>query len=78
MADIVVAPDLWINRIYPEGLIENWLVRDGSVIAAGQPVAIVQIEGKPVTLAAPTSGILSVHVIKNSAVEPGTVIGKIL
>ncbi len=56
---------------------ENWLVPDGSTVAAGQPVAVVQVEGEPVTLTSPISGILSIHVAKNNAVEPGTVIARI-
>jgi pyruvate/2-oxoglutarate dehydrogenase complex dihydrolipoamide acyltransferase (E2) component len=78
MVDFVVAPDLWMNRTYPEGLIENWLVPDGSVVAASQPVAVVQIEGKTVTLTSPSSGKLSIQVARNNAVEPGAVIAKIL
>lgn len=35
MADIVVESDFWMNRIYPEGLMENWLVPDGGTVAAG-------------------------------------------
>lgn len=53
MTDIIVESDLWMNRIYPEGLVESWLVPDGSTVTAGQPVAVVQIEGAPVTLASP-------------------------
>lgn len=78
MADIIVEADLWMNRIYPEGLMESWLVPDGSAVTAGQPVAVVQIEGVPVTLASPASGKLSIQTARNNAVEPGTVIAKIL
>ena len=75
MAQLVVAPEFRINRIYPEGLIEDWLVADGSTVRAEQPVAQLRIEGELVTLKAPTAGKLTIDSRKNSPVEPGAVIG---
>ena len=77
MVQLVVAPDFWTNRIYPEGLIEDWLVADGAVVRAEQPVAQLRIEGELVTLKAPAAGRLMIDSCKNSPVEPGAVIGHI-
>lgn len=77
MVQLVVAPELWVNRIYPEGLIENWLVPDGALVKAEQPVAELRIEGELITLKAPAAGKLAIDSRKNSPVEPGAVIGHI-
>ena len=77
MVQLVVAPDFWTNRVYPEGLIENWLVPDGASVKAEQPVAHLRIEGELVTLKAPAAGKLAIDSRKNSPIEPGTVIGHI-
>jgi pyruvate/2-oxoglutarate dehydrogenase complex dihydrolipoamide acyltransferase (E2) component len=77
MVQLIVAPELWTNRIYPEGLIENWLVADGALVKAEQPLAQLRIEGELVTLKAPVAGTLAIDSRKNSTVEPGTVVGSI-
>jgi len=77
MVQLVVAPDFWVNRIYPEGLIEDWLVPDGTAVQAEQPVAQLRIEGELITLKAPAAGRLMIDSRKNSPVEPGSVIGHI-
>ena len=78
MAGIAVESDFWMNRIYPESLMENWLAPDGGTVAAGQAVAVAQIERAPITLTPPISGILSIHMTKNNAVGPGTIAARIL
>ena len=30
MVQLVVASDFWVSRIYPEGVLENWLARNGA------------------------------------------------
>lgn len=77
MMQLIVSPDLWVNRIYPEGLIENWLVPDGETVLAEQPVAQLRIEGELITLKAPATGKLVIDVRKDSPIEPGTVVGHI-
>lgn len=77
MVQLIVAPDFWVNRIYPEGLIENWLVPDGTVVKAEQAVAELRIEGEIITLKAPAAGKLVIDSRKNSPIEPGSVIGHI-
>ena len=77
MVELIVGPDLWVNRIYPEGLIEDWLVPDGAMVTAEQPVAQLRIEGELITLKAPVAGKLSIDSRKNSPIEPGAVVGQI-
>ena len=69
MVQLVVAPDFWVTRIYPEGLLEKWLVADGDHVNANQAVAQLRIEGELIELK------IAAH--KNSPIEPGAVIGHI-
>jgi hypothetical protein len=77
MVHLVVSPDFWVNRIYPEGLLEKWLVDDGTRVRADQPLAELRIEGKLLALKSPATGTLVIENHKNSPVEPGSVIGHI-
>jgi pyruvate/2-oxoglutarate dehydrogenase complex dihydrolipoamide acyltransferase (E2) component len=77
MVQLVVAPDFWVNRIYPEGLLESWLVADGANVSAGETIAQLRIEGELIELKAPIGGKLKIDTLKNSPVEPGAVIGHI-
>ena len=43
MADVRVAEDLWSTGMLPEGILERWLVADGSRVRAGEAVAAVRI-----------------------------------
>lgn len=77
MVQLVAATEFWLNRVYPEGLIEKWLVADGTAVDLDQPVAQLRIEGRVITLNAPAAGKLFIDVRKNSPIEPGTVVGHI-
>jgi hypothetical protein len=77
MVQLIVDPELWVSRIYPEGLIEDWLVPDGTMVTAQQPVAQLRIEGELITLKAPAAGKLMIDSHKNSPIEPGSVVGQI-
>jgi len=77
MVQLIVTPNFWANRVYPEGLIEDWLVPDGAAVQAAQPVAQLRIEGELITLKAPIAGKLTIDSHKNSPVEPGSVIGQV-
>jgi hypothetical protein len=59
-------------------LIEQWLLADGSVVEAGDPVASVRIEDALHQLVAPARGRLSIGMRANSVVEPDTGIGTIV
>lgn len=77
MVQLVVTPDYWVSRIYPEGLIERWLVPDGAEVQVDQPLAELRIEGDLITLKAPMAGKLLINSRGNGPVEPGSVIGQI-
>lgn len=77
MVDLIVAPEFWISRMLPEGMIEQWLVADGAIVAQHDPVADLRIEGELVRLKAPVAGKLKIDSKRNSIIEPGSVIGHI-
>lgn len=77
MVNLVVAPEFWMSRMLPEGIIEQWLVPDGVAVALHDPVANLRIEGELVTLKAPAAGKLIIDSKQNSIIEPGSVIGHI-
>jgi pyruvate/2-oxoglutarate dehydrogenase complex dihydrolipoamide acyltransferase (E2) component len=77
MAELVVAPEFWMSRMLPEGIVERWLVADGAVVKQDDPVADLRIEGELVKLKAPAAGKLCIDTKVNSIVEPGSVIGHI-
>jgi len=77
MVQLVVAPDFWVSRIYPEGVLEKWLAKDGAHVESGQEVADLRIEGELVKLKAPASGKLMIEAHNNGLIEPGSVIGHI-
>lgn len=77
MVELVIAPEFWMSRMLPEGIVERWLVADGAVVKQDDPVAELKIEGKLVRLKAPTAGKLCIDTRINSIVEPGSIIGHI-
>lgn len=77
VVQLIVAPDFWVSRIYPEGVLENWLAKDGAHVESGQDVAALRIEGELVKLKAPASGRLVIEARNNGLIEPGSVIGHI-
>jgi|GEM_PF-3187895 len=74
---LVVPPDFWVSRILPEGIIERWLVPDGTIVKSNVPVAELRIEGELLKFLAPAPGKLAVGAKTNSIVEPGSIIGHI-
>lgn len=77
MVQVAVSPDFWVSRIYPEGLIERWLVQNGTRVSAGQPLVQLKIEGAVVTLKSPAPGTLVIERQNSSPIEPGAVVGHI-
>lgn len=75
---IAVSPDLWATSMLPEGIIEQWILPDGSRVEAGDPIATVRIEEALHDLVAPARGRLSIGLKVNSVIEPGTGIGTIV
>ena len=77
MVQVAVSPDFWVSRIYPEGIIERWLVQSGTSVSAEQPLAELRIEGAVITLKAPAAGTLVIESQDASPIEPGAVVGHI-
>lgn len=77
MADIKIPDDLWNADETPEGVVANWLYRDGSEVAAGDTVAEIMVEKATMEIASPAAGRLTITVPKDGVVRPGTVIGRI-
>jgi pyruvate/2-oxoglutarate dehydrogenase complex dihydrolipoamide acyltransferase (E2) component len=75
---IAVTPDLWAASVLPQALIERWLLPDGTVVEAGDPVANISVEDALHEIMAPARGRLSIELKANSVVEPGTTIGRVI
>jgi pyruvate/2-oxoglutarate dehydrogenase complex dihydrolipoamide acyltransferase (E2) component len=69
---------LWQNSMLPEGILERWLVDDGTKVAVGERIAEVRIESSLHEIMAPAGGILTILAEQNAVVEPGTVVGRLL
>ena len=74
---ISIAPELWATSTLPEGILERWLLAEGGLVEAGDPVASVRIESAMHDIIAPARGRLHIHCKENAVIEPGTVIGSI-
>lgn len=75
---IAVTPDFWATNVLPEGLIERWLIPDGALAEAGDPVANIRVEDALHELMAPAGGRLCIELKANSVIEPGTTVGCIV
>jgi biotin carboxyl carrier protein len=78
VSPLQVSADLWATSLLPEGILEGWLRPDGSLVEAGDPVAIVRIEDALHELVAPAKGRLSISVKVHAVIEPGTILGNIV
>ena len=63
---------LWESSILPEGVVERWFVDDGAIVAAGDRIAEVRIEGALHAITAPSGGRLTIVSATNAVVEPGS------
>ncbi len=76
--DVKVPPEFWALSIMPEGVIEKWLLPNGSHVKVGDPVAAIRVESMLHKLLAPCEGLLQATCKANSVVDPGFVIGQIV
>jgi biotin carboxyl carrier protein len=67
-------PDLWRSFMLPEGILEKWLVPDGSQAKAGDCLAEIRIEGALHNIVAPESGRVKIEVPVNNVIEPGSLL----
>lgn len=61
----------------PEGILERWLVANGTQVEGGQEIAELRIEDAVHKVKAPGRGRLRHSVLCNAVIEPGTIIGDI-
>jgi pyruvate/2-oxoglutarate dehydrogenase complex dihydrolipoamide acyltransferase (E2) component len=77
MQDIKVDEALWASNMLPEGIVERWFIADGSIVAAGDPMAEIRIEDALHEIMAPTSGRLTIVAAANTVVEPGSLLARL-
>ncbi len=77
MADIHVAENLWSTGMLPEGILERWLVSDGTSVKVGQAVAAVRIGEALHDIVSPASGRLEVLAPASEVVDPGCIIAEV-
>lgn len=77
MQEVRLSSALWAGRLLPEGLIEKWHVPSGAQVGQGQDIASVRIEGALHEIVSPEPGRLSILLVENSVVEPGSIIATI-
>lgn len=77
MPDVRVSEDLWTTGMLPEGILERWLVEDGSQVKAGQAVAAVRIGEALHDIVTPASGRLAVMATAREVVDPGCIIAEV-
>ena len=77
MKDIKVDEALWASSMLPEGIVERWFIADGAVVAAGDLMAEVRIEGALHEITSPASGRLTIIAATNTVVEPGSVLARL-
>lgn len=77
MSEVRIDEDLWGSSFFPEGLLETWLVADGSAVATGQAVAVVRIHDACHDILSPADGRMTRLAAANAVVEPGSVIAQV-
>jgi pyruvate/2-oxoglutarate dehydrogenase complex dihydrolipoamide acyltransferase (E2) component len=78
MITINLDEGLWQNSMLPEGILERWLVTDGTEVASGERIAEVRIESSLHEIMSPGPGVLTILTAANSVVEPGTIVGRLV
>jgi pyruvate/2-oxoglutarate dehydrogenase complex dihydrolipoamide acyltransferase (E2) component len=63
--------------MFPEGVVERWLVVDGAIVAAGDRMAELRIEDALHEIMAPASGRVTILAAANTIVEPGSLLGNL-
>jgi pyruvate/2-oxoglutarate dehydrogenase complex dihydrolipoamide acyltransferase (E2) component len=77
MQEIKVDSALWATSMFPEGVVERWLVVDGAIVAAGDRMAELRIEDALHEIMAPASGRVTILAAANTIVEPGSLLGNL-
>jgi len=75
--NIEASPDLWNSLMFPEGIVERWLVANGGKVELGDDVVEIRIADRLHKLAAPAGGRLVHATFENDVIDPGFVLGRI-
>lgn len=75
--NIQAPADLWDSLMFPEGIVERWLVADGGKVALGDDVVEVRVGQTLYKLTAPGGGRLIHESFENDVIDPGFVLGRI-
>ena len=78
MTIINLDESLWQNSMLPEGILERWLVDDGTTVTPGERIAEVRIESALHEIMSPGGGVLTILAEQNTVVEPGSAVGRLL
>lgn len=73
--DVVVSQDLLGDET--EADVSEWLVEDGSQVAAGQALAELETSKVQVEVVSPIAGTVRLVAAEGDVVEPGAVIAKV-
>lgn len=79
MIDIVLAAEAW-KDVEPgtEALVDQWLVREGDRVRAGQTIAVVVLVKASIDIAAPADGTVSqILVEKDATFKPGQTLARL-
>jgi pyruvate/2-oxoglutarate dehydrogenase complex dihydrolipoamide acyltransferase (E2) component len=75
MASEIAIPQLGVTMT--EGVITEWLVEDGEVVAAGQPLYVLGTDKTETEIEAPVAGTLTIKAQTDETYAVGTVVGEI-
>jgi len=74
--DVIVNQDILGSET--EADVTEWLVEDGSEVAAGQPLAELETSKVQVEVRAPLAGVITLIAAEGDVIEPGAIIAKIV
>ena len=77
MKSVNVDEALWRNAMLPEGILERWYVADQAIVAEGDMISEIRIEGARHEITAPAAGRITLLAHVNDVVEPGTQIAQL-
>ncbi len=78
VTEVRASQDLWASRMAPAGILERWLVPDGSRVRAGAAIARVRIESCLHDILAPVAGRFSARAAEGDLIDPDGVLAAIV
>ncbi len=78
VTEVRASQDLWASRMAPAGILERWLVPDGSRVGVGAAVARVRIESCLHDILAPAVGRICARAAEGDLIDPDGVLATIV